>query len=337
MREHPAAAITLGVVTVALYLLHWWRRTAQSGSIPKAQPGLLLEHINLNIPDEERAIAFYRDGLGGVVNPKTSNARQLHINLGASQFHLLHRQSVRRMEPVTVGQVWAGHIVLWSADPLERVVARLSSVVGVRPFELRGHSLRCVCPWGNSLLIEQAPVGFTPAGQHAGGCGAIVGMPRVVHLVQRGAAVAIATFFSRVLLVQAHVESGTQSVFAIVNFSSGQVLAFEEHDDAPPADAYDRDKSRSDYHVCFYLPTFAVFEASFRAAEAVGALFANERFEGGPPEFANALDIDAAVQCGQFRVKDLRHPDSGQLGLVLEIEVRSPSHVSCPLRHDIPR
>ena len=39
----------------------------------------LLEHINLNIPSEALARDFYV-GLGGAVNPKTSNWRQLHIN-----------------------------------------------------------------------------------------------------------------------------------------------------------------------------------------------------------------------------------------------------------------
>ena len=59
----------------------------------------LLEHVNLNIPDEATARAFYIDGLGGVVNPRSSNNRQLHVNAGCSQFHLLHRQSPRATDP----------------------------------------------------------------------------------------------------------------------------------------------------------------------------------------------------------------------------------------------
>ena len=87
----------------------------------------LLEHLNLNIPSEATAREFYVDGLGGVVNPRSSNARQLHINVGASQFHLLHRLSVRGMEPVDVGQVWAGHVELWTTEDLAEVQARLPS------------------------------------------------------------------------------------------------------------------------------------------------------------------------------------------------------------------
>eukprot|EP00320_Phaeocystis_rex_P018483 CAMPEP_0119091220 /NCGR_PEP_ID=MMETSP1178-20130426/155577_1 /TAXON_ID=33656 /ORGANISM="unid sp, Strain CCMP2000" /LENGTH=52 /DNA_ID=CAMNT_0007074703 /DNA_START=24 /DNA_END=178 /DNA_ORIENTATION=- len=42
----------------------------------------LLEHLNLNVPSETMARAFYVAGLGGVVNPRSTNNRQLHINLG---------------------------------------------------------------------------------------------------------------------------------------------------------------------------------------------------------------------------------------------------------------
>ena len=39
-----------------------------------------------------------------------------------------------------------------------------------------------------------------------------------------------------------------------------------------------------------------------------------------------------AHERGQFRVKDLRDPRSGALGLVLEHEMRSPRHIRCPFR-----
>lgn len=38
-----------------------------------------------------------------------------------------------------------------------------------------------------------------------------------------------------------------------------------------------------------------------------------------------------ARQCGQFRVKDLRPGSAAAPPLVLELEIRSPTHVSCPL------
>ena len=55
------------------------RRTmlAQNRVLPR-----LLEHINLNIPSQTTAREFYV-GLGGAINPVSTNWRQLHINIGA--------------------------------------------------------------------------------------------------------------------------------------------------------------------------------------------------------------------------------------------------------------
>ena len=127
----------------------------------------LLEHINLNIPDEATARAFYVDGLGGAVNPRTTNSRQLHVNLGASQFHLLRKLSVRGMEPVEEAQVWAGHIELWTVEDLAELQGRLprAELVGAGD----ALHLRCECPWGNRLEVRRAPAGFAPVGAHAGG------------------------------------------------------------------------------------------------------------------------------------------------------------------------
>merc|ERR1712166_1031422 len=52
----------------------------ESDQMRMAQEALLLEHVNLNIPDEKAARAFYLDCLGGVANPVSTNARQLHVN-----------------------------------------------------------------------------------------------------------------------------------------------------------------------------------------------------------------------------------------------------------------
>jgi hypothetical protein len=43
---------------------------------------LLLEHVNLAVPERGAARRFYVDGLGCAPNPQGSNERQLHVNLG---------------------------------------------------------------------------------------------------------------------------------------------------------------------------------------------------------------------------------------------------------------
>ena len=77
----------------------------------------------------------------------------------------------------------------------------------------------------------------------------------------------------------------------------------------------------------------AGFEACFRACEAAGLLYANPVFARSPPQFGNALTWDEVAACGQFRIKDLGGGGSSgeAAALVLEVEIRSPAHVSCPL------
>ena len=52
-----------------------------------------------------------------------------------------------------------------------------------------------------------------------------------------------------------------------------------------------------------------------------------------PPQFGNALTWEEVEACGQFRIKDLGGGGHSKeaAALVLELEIRSPKHVSCPL------
>jgi catechol 2,3-dioxygenase-like lactoylglutathione lyase family enzyme len=150
-----------------------------------------------------------------------------------------------------------------------------------------------------------------------------------------GRARIIASFFSRVLGVLVDYEEAGR---ATVRFESGkaglvaQQLVFEESADAQAADAYDRSEAAG-VHLALYLPDAESFAAAFGRVHAAGLLYINPRFEGGPPEFASAKSLEEALECGQFRVKDCVEPDSGELGIVLELEVRYPAHSSYPL-HD---
>lgn len=95
--------------------------------------------------------------------------------------------------------------------------------------------------------------------------------------------------------------------------------------------------------------TISAFREAFHACDVAGLIFANPRFAGGPPEFGNAMSWEQVEACGQFRIKDLGRGgsddgigigsgshDSGGAALVLEVEVRSVMHCSCPMtRADI--
>lgn len=221
-------------------------------------PLALLEHISLNILDRESAYAFYVTGLGGRVNDPTTNGRQLHVNLGASQFHLLlQTNGVEGPSPVSAAQVWAGHIELWSREPLHQLFSRLQKI-GSDPSVSEPPSgvtvLSVTCPYGNQFFIRQAPQGFDPQlhGAHPSGSGTLIALTRAVHLVRPGAAARLRDFWSSLLGATCEfAEHGDDppTAHCVVRFGSGQQLIFDERVDAPAADAYECDEANA-YHIC---------------------------------------------------------------------------------------
>jgi hypothetical protein len=173
---------------------------------------------------------------------------------------------------------------------------------------------------------------------HDGGVGALVAMTRVTHLVRPGAAACLHRFFTDILgcaaasISRSMSSSGSSTASCTVPFLSkagAQTLVFEESVHAGPADAYDTEP-QSQYHLALYLPSAVQFSRAFERAERLGVIFVNARFEDGPPEFASSTTLEEAMASGQFRVKNLIHPETGQLGLTLELEVRSPTHCCFP-------
>lgn len=310
-------------------------------------PLQLLEHLNLFVPEAELARAFYT-GLGCALNPVGTNERQVHVNLGVSQFHCPFKRNVIPADPVEIAQKWAGRIELLTTEPLAAVLARLREIPSADA-QLVGAGAEAVLqvrgPWDDHRAFElrAAPGGLAEAvaasGRgHAGGSGAVLAMPRLVHPCRVGCADRIAAFYSEIMCADGVEvvtrEDGRRA--AVVTFSGPggaaaltQRLEFEEAEDAPPSDAYDHDEARR-YHLAIYTADEAAFETAFRRAEAAGIVWVNERFEGAPPEFASPKTWAEAGVCQQFRVKDLIDPRTKELGIVLEHEIRSPSHRCCP-------
>jgi hypothetical protein len=67
------------------------------------------------------------EGLGGTFNPVGSNERQLHVNVGFSQFHLPFKMNIDPNDDVVAPQVWAGTITVSTTEPLTKVAARLAN------------------------------------------------------------------------------------------------------------------------------------------------------------------------------------------------------------------
>ena len=107
---------------------------------------LLMEHLNITVPDQLQATLFYIVGLGLTRDPyNTVGIDNMHVNVGESQFHL----------PTRGVQVLAGHVGL-VVPSLEEIERRLETIKprldGTKLSWSRGEGyLDVTCPWGNKL------------------------------------------------------------------------------------------------------------------------------------------------------------------------------------------
>ena len=345
---------------------------ASSSGSETLQPTLyLLEHVNLNIPKVDAALVrqFFEE-LGAAFNPTGSNERQVHVNVGVSQFHLPFVHSISSGEAVLANeaQIWRGTIELRTTEEPASIAARLEKIPALSKCivelynDVDGEQLLSLrLPWGlgpetnedhkssgsswssfarkATLLIRKCdPLLETKVRccrGHDGGMGKLISMERITHLVKPGAAACLHSFFSEVLgCSKATISRSMASTMATctIPFQSNagtQTLAFRESELAGENDAYDTNP-QAQYHLAIYLPSAVQFSRAFIRAEELGLIFINERFEGGPLEFASSKTLEEAMVCGQFRVKNLIHTKTGRLGLTLELEVRSPTHKCFP-------
>ena len=107
---------------------------------------ILLEHVNVRVPDQQAATLFYIAGLGLTRDPYLMvSVDNMWANAGQTQFHL----------PTAKPQVLQGHVELVVPD-LDALTRRLSSVrealAGTQfAFEVRDKHVAVTCPWGNQF------------------------------------------------------------------------------------------------------------------------------------------------------------------------------------------
>ena len=86
---------------------------------------LLLSHLELHTPGASSSDvnALYADAIGAVISTsKADTSSTTQINIGVSQLKLrsLHLES----------HALAGHVELWTREPLDAVASRVSAIVG---------------------------------------------------------------------------------------------------------------------------------------------------------------------------------------------------------------
>ncbi len=183
-------------------------------------------HVNVRVPDQQRAIVFYLMGLGLTRDPYLrTGVENAWINVGTCQFHL----------PVGPAQVLRGVTGLVMPD-LDALVARLTKVAprlqdSKFAFARNGDSVEVSCPWGNRIRVHAPDA--TRFGRMT------LGMPYVEIDAAPGTAARIARFYEQILGGRALCGHDDAGAFARVGAGLGESLVFRETGRAlPPYDGH---------------------------------------------------------------------------------------------------
>jgi len=205
------------------------RRSQDVGNI------VTLEHVNVKIPDQVTATAFYVQGLGFTRDPYIMvGVENMWINLGQEQFHL----------PTGDPQVLRGHIGVVVPD-LEALRTRLEAVrpklAGTKfDFAVEDKHVRVTCPWGNTFRCHAAGPEWGDAA---------LGMAYVEFPVPAGHADGIKRFYEKAFGAPASVTPEPAGTAARVKIGYRQELIFRET--SGPIAPYDG------HHLAVYIVNFS--------------------------------------------------------------------------------
>lgn len=195
-----------------------------------------LEHVNVRVPDQRLATAFYVGGLGLTRDPEyQTGADNMWINIGRrSQFHL----------PTGPAQVLRGHVGLVLPD-LDALLDRLRGVEPALEGTAFGYAecdgyVETTSPWGNRFRC------YAPSPRFGEG---VLALAYVLFDVPPGAAAGIARFYAELIGALAEVREDREGAVADVLAGPGQRLLFQET--TRPIPAYDG------HHVQVYLSQFS--------------------------------------------------------------------------------
>jgi hypothetical protein len=244
---------------------------------------ILLEHVNVQIPDQALATLFYVVGLGLTRDPYLNvGLRNMWVNVGEQQFHL----------PTRPPQVINGHVGLVVSD-LESLENRLASVEeGLRTTRFRwsraGDRVDVTCPWGNQFRCFGSDSSVGDMG---------LGIAYVEFLIEPGASEAIANFYEKILGAPHDIETAPGGKCARIKIGQHQSLIFKETDAAiVPYDGH---------HIAIYVANFSRPYGSLKARHLISEEVRNHQFR-----FKDIIDLDTGrnVFTLEHEVRSLRHP-----------------------------
>lgn len=242
-----------------------------------------LEHVNVTVPDQEKATLFYINGLGLTRDPyMMTGPANMWVNVGRSQFHL----------PTGKPQVLRGHVgvVLSDTDSLRQRLESVREALAGTRFECHEGDgfIDTVCPWGNRIRCYAPNNRFGPMA---------LGIPYVEFDVPRGSADGIARFYSQIMGALAAPLEDRQGRFACVTAGNGQNLFFRETD--RPIPEYDQ------HHIQIYINDFS---GPHRRLLAKGLI--TQESDPNQYRFQDIVDPDSGkvLFTIEHEVRSMRHP-----------------------------
>jgi hypothetical protein len=242
-----------------------------------------LEHVNVTVPDQEKAALFYINGLGLTRDPyMMTGPANMWVNAGRQQFHL----------PTSKPQVLRGHVgvVVSDYDALPRRLSRVREALADTRFECheRDGYIEALCPWGNRIRCFAPNQRFGPMA---------VGIPYVEFDVPAGTAEGIARFYSQIMGAQAAPLEDGHGRFACVTVGTGQNLFFRETD--RPIQPYDQ------HHIQIYINDFS---GPHRRLAAKGLI--SQESDQHQYRFQDIVDPDngKVLFTIEHEVRSMKHP-----------------------------
>jgi catechol 2,3-dioxygenase-like lactoylglutathione lyase family enzyme len=190
-----------------------WNRTTESlGNVVE------LQHVNLRVPDQLKATAFYISALGLTRDPYlVTGIENMWANAGVSQFHLPTgpEQKLRGI---------VGLVVPDRAQLLHRLHTARRWLEGTQyGFEEAADHVDVTCPWGNRIRVH------APDAERFGRIN--LGIPYVAFDVAPGTLPGIVRFYREIVQAPASIENNEARVLV----ANGQYLVFRETDAPQPA------------------------------------------------------------------------------------------------------
>ena len=248
---------------------------------------VLLEHINLTIPDQRLATAFYVSALGLTRDPfLMTGVINMWINVGRSQIHLPHGDAQRLR----------GHVglIVGRREPLVERLRAAEPVLAQTRFAWteRDDRVEVICPWGNryDCLDADACAASDPW------AGIDLGIVYVQLDVPVGCAMSIAGFYREIFDASVDVRECNGLLQAVIAVGRHQQLVYAETLSA--SQEYDG------HHIQIYASDFS---GPYERLAGRGLIYGEETHQY---RFAKLVDPVGGTHCFtlEHEVRSLRHP-----------------------------